>query len=145
LGHAGLNVNSLILSAVIGIPALAEGRSFHISGIEILNIPSGLPINPVGAESLEGQEGSGMELSEVERLTDLIENVIRKRDPKEAEYWRGYCLGLEYYTYGNTNGTNQDHFILVNLAVHGCGDPYVAAYACGYHDGFTGKGSDFMV
>jgi hypothetical protein len=86
-----------------------------------------------------------MDVKEIERLTKLMEQMIHKRDPKEAEYWRGYCWGLRCYFHGISNGTNQDHFTLINLAVHGCGDPYVAAYACGYHDGFTGKGPEFMV
>jgi len=86
-----------------------------------------------------------MDMNEIEQLTKLMEQMINKRDPKEAEYWRGYCYGLKYYFHGNSNGTNQDHFTLINLAVYGCDDPYVAAYACGYHDGFTGKGQEFMV
>jgi hypothetical protein len=110
-----------------------------------INIPAGLPIYTLRAESPDKREGQGLELNEIERLIKLAEQMICKHEPREAEYWRGLCRGLQYYSNGKSDGTNQDHFTLINLAVYGCGDPYVAAFARGYHDGFTGKGPEFMV
>lgn len=81
-----------------------------------------------------------LELNEIERLSRLMGQIVHKPDPSEAEYWRGYYWGLKYYLHGKSDRTSQDHFTLINLAVYGCGDPDMAAYACGYHDGFTGKG-----
>jgi hypothetical protein len=86
-----------------------------------------------------------LDLNEIERFIKLAEQMIYECEPKEAEYWRGYCCGLEYSFHGKSDGTNQDHFTLINLAVYGCEDPYMTAYACGYHDGFTGKVLEFEV
>ena len=81
-----------------------------------------------------------MTLAEYEQLIKLAEGMSYKCEPREAEYWRGFRRGLNYYFHGKSDESFQDHFTLINLASHGCEDPYVAAYARGYHDGFTGKG-----
>jgi hypothetical protein len=80
-----------------------------------------------------------MTLAEYEHLIELAEGMSYKCEPREAEYWRGYRRGLKYCFHGISDETNQDHFTLFNLALNGCDDTYMAAYACGYHDGFTGK------
>ena len=80
---------------------------------------------------------------EYEQLIKQAEQLISMCEPREADYWRGFCWGLKDYFYGKSDGTNQDHFTLINLAVNGCRDPYMAAYARGYHDAFTGQGLEF--
>jgi hypothetical protein len=80
-----------------------------------------------------------MTLVEYEQLIEQTEQMINRCEPREAEYWRGYRRGLNFYFHGKSDGSQLDHFTLINLAIQGCSDPYMAAYAGGYHDGFTGK------
>jgi hypothetical protein len=80
-----------------------------------------------------------MTLAEYEQFSELAEQMMHRCEPREAEYWRGYHRGINYSFRGKSDDSSQDHFTLVNLVSHGCNDPYMAAYAHGYHDGFTGK------
>lgn len=80
-----------------------------------------------------------MTSTEYERLIKLAEQMSNRCEPREAEYWRGYRRGVKYFFHSKSDMSSQDHFTLVNLALHGCEDPYMAAFARGYHDGFTGK------
>jgi hypothetical protein len=80
-----------------------------------------------------------MTSNEYERLIKLAEQMSNRCEPREAEYWRGYRRGVKYFFNNKSDMSSQDHFTLVNLAIHGCEDPYMAAFARGYHDGFTGR------
>jgi hypothetical protein len=93
---------------------------------------------PIGRNRRRDREDR-MTLAEYEQFIELAEQMMHRCEPREAEYWRGYLRGIKYSFRGKSDDSSQDHFTLINLAAHGCNDPYMAAYARGYHDGFTGK------
>jgi hypothetical protein len=80
-----------------------------------------------------------MDQGEFEALLHRIDQLIRKSEPRKAEYWRGYREGVRFQFQGKTGETVHAHYHLHEIADRNYGDPYLEAYARGYRDGCEGE------
>ena len=72
-------------------------------------------------------------------LLNLIDRMIDTSEPRRAEYYRGYRCGIQANVLGTQEESVQAHFSLLHDASDGDhSDPYLEAYARGYHDGCKG-------
>jgi hypothetical protein len=63
--------------------------------------------------------------------------MIQISEPRQAEYYRGYSLGIQFRQLGTLDESIHDHYRL-NESYAASGDHYVDSYARGYRDGCKG-------
>jgi len=71
-------------------------------------------------------------------LLSIIDRMIDTSEPQRAEYLRGYQRGIQVDILGVSGERIEDHFLLIDYAGGGSGDPYIDSYARGYRDGYEG-------
>jgi hypothetical protein len=84
-----------------------------------------------------------MTSSEFQNLLLLANRMISSREPRKAEYGRGYGQGIRFH-FNNPQFTSPpDHNAIADIArIYGSQD--VHSYICGYRDGRNGlKLKDF--
>ncbi len=66
-----------------------------------------------------------------------IDQMIQISEPRQAEYYRGYRLGVQFHQLGTLEESPHEHFRM-NESYAASGDHYVDSYARGYRDGCRG-------
>lgn len=79
-----------------------------------------------------------MDQEEYAVLLGLIDKMIETSEPRRAEYFRGYRLGVQFRQLGTLEESIQEHFRM-NESYAASGDHYVDSYAQGYRDGCRGR------
>jgi hypothetical protein len=78
-----------------------------------------------------------MDKQEFAALLHAVDQMIRISEPRQAEYYRGYRLGIQFHQLGTLEESIHEHFRL-NDSYATSGDHYVDSFARGYRDGCRG-------
>ncbi|MBP2668891.1 MAG: hypothetical protein H6Q80_1093 [Deltaproteobacteria bacterium] len=78
-----------------------------------------------------------MNPAEFSALLHAIDQMIQISGPRQAEYYRGYRLGIQFCRLGTLEESIHEHYRL-NESYAASGDHYVDSYARGYRDGCKG-------
>lgn len=70
-------------------------------------------------------------------LVRAVDQMIQISEPRQAEYYRGYRLGIQFRQLGTLEESIHEHFRM-NDSYAVSGDHYVDSYARGYRDGCKG-------
>ena len=70
-------------------------------------------------------------------LLHAVDQMIDSSEPRRAEYYRGYRLGIQFHQHGTPGESMKDHFLFNDPHVRH-GDHYVDVFARGYRDGCKG-------
>ena len=70
-------------------------------------------------------------------LLSAVDQMVQISEPRQAEYYRGYRLGILYRQLGTLDESMHEHFRM-NESYAASGDQYVGTYALGYRDGCKG-------
>jgi hypothetical protein len=74
-------------------------------------------------------------------LLHSIDQMIQISEPRRAEYYRGYRLGIQFRQLGTLDESIHEH-IRLNESYASSGDEYVDSYSRGYRDGCKGVKPD---
>lgn len=78
-----------------------------------------------------------MEQNEFGDLLHLVNQIVVSSDPRVAEYFRGYRLGIELHKTGRREETAHEYFRFYQ-SYKESRDPYPDAYLRGFMDGCNG-------
>jgi hypothetical protein len=75
------------------------------------------------------------------QLLHTIDQMVGISEPRTAEYYRGYRLGIQLFQYGKESAP-ENELLLIHDTYAASGDHYVDFYTRGYRDGCRGLSPD---
>ncbi len=83
--------------------------------------------------------------TELENVAAFIERLIAQSKHEEAAFWIGYLGGLKRRLFGGNPLIRSEDINSLQIIGQGQIETFIAAFVCGYFDGFDGKSSRQLI